>query len=158
MKPPPPMFPAAGCTTASAKPVATAASTALPPRRRISAPAWEASWCTLTTIARLAWVGRKPAARAGWARASAASQQITAFKIRCLRRTLISNRGLSEKRGLADNPLGCNERKSPCADVGRPATEASLGQEGQSNQDVCTKAEVGIRFPAQRFIAPGTLS
>ena len=30
-KPPPPRLPAAGCTTASAKPVATAASTALPP-------------------------------------------------------------------------------------------------------------------------------
>ena len=41
-KPPPPRLPAAGCTTASAKPVATAASTAFPPARNISRPASEA--------------------------------------------------------------------------------------------------------------------
>ena len=38
MKPPPPMLPASGYTTASANSVATAASTALPPRCRISLP------------------------------------------------------------------------------------------------------------------------
>src|SRR5687767_10682543 len=38
MNPPPPMLPADGCVTASANAVATAASTALPPRRRMSAP------------------------------------------------------------------------------------------------------------------------
>ena len=43
MKPPPPRLPAEGCVTASAKPVATAASTALPPRLRMSMPTWEAS-------------------------------------------------------------------------------------------------------------------
>ena len=42
MKPPPPMLPAAGCVTASANPVAIAASTALPPARSTSAPAREA--------------------------------------------------------------------------------------------------------------------
>src|SRR5688500_9276850 len=42
MNPPPPMLPAVGCVTASANPVATAASTALPPRRRMSAPTSEA--------------------------------------------------------------------------------------------------------------------
>ena len=38
MKPPPPRLPAAGCTTARAKPVATAASTALPPCSRMLTP------------------------------------------------------------------------------------------------------------------------
>ena len=38
MKPPPPMLPASGSTTAIANPVATAASTALPPCRRMSRP------------------------------------------------------------------------------------------------------------------------
>src|SRR6266508_3631157 len=42
IKPPPPMFPAPGQVTASAKPTATAASTALPPRVRISTPIFEA--------------------------------------------------------------------------------------------------------------------
>src|SRR5262249_62020732 len=37
--PPPPMLPALGCVTASAKAVATAASTAFPPLARIEAPA-----------------------------------------------------------------------------------------------------------------------
>src|SRR5215470_8163878 len=50
MKPPPPMFPAAGSTTASAKAVATAASTALPPFSRISTPAREASSSSVVTI------------------------------------------------------------------------------------------------------------
>jgi hypothetical protein len=39
MKPPPPRFPASGSVTASAKPTATAASTALPPCFRIANPA-----------------------------------------------------------------------------------------------------------------------
>src|SRR5690349_13591585 len=51
MKPPPPMFPAGEWTTASAKPVATAASTAFPPACRISTPTRDAIWCTLTTMA-----------------------------------------------------------------------------------------------------------
>ena len=38
MKPPPPMLPAEGCVTESAKPTATAASTALPPAFMISTP------------------------------------------------------------------------------------------------------------------------
>src|SRR4029079_12382732 len=50
MKPPPPMLPAVGYVTASAKPVATAASTALPPSLRISTPASLASRDMLTTM------------------------------------------------------------------------------------------------------------
>ena len=42
MKPPPPMLPADGYVTARANPVATAASMALPPRLRMSAPTCEA--------------------------------------------------------------------------------------------------------------------
>ncbi len=38
MKPPPPMLPASGFTTASANEVAIAASTALPPACRMSTP------------------------------------------------------------------------------------------------------------------------
>src|SRR5689334_22654448 len=49
MKPPPPMLPALGCVTASAKAVATAASTALPPRARIAAPASHAGADVHTT-------------------------------------------------------------------------------------------------------------
>ncbi len=58
--PPPPRLPATGWTTASAKPVATAASTALPPARRISRPASEARWCTLTTMPCCARTGCSP--------------------------------------------------------------------------------------------------
>src|SRR5436190_11987374 len=50
MNPPPPMFPANGYVTASANPVATAASTALPPRERTAAPMSEAYAETETTI------------------------------------------------------------------------------------------------------------
>ena len=39
MNPPPPMLPAEGCVTASAKPTATAASTALPPAFSTATPA-----------------------------------------------------------------------------------------------------------------------
>src|SRR6185503_7964616 len=49
MKPPPPMFPALGCVTASANAVATAASTALPPFARIAAPTSDAGAETETT-------------------------------------------------------------------------------------------------------------
>ena len=57
MNPPPPRFPASGCVTASAKPTATAASTALPPDFMISTPASEASAWTDATIAFGACVG-----------------------------------------------------------------------------------------------------
>ena len=50
MYPPPPRLPANGNVTASAKPVATAASTALPPARMISSPAALASALLLATI------------------------------------------------------------------------------------------------------------
>src|SRR6516165_2955870 len=47
--PPPPIFPADGRVTASANAVATAASTAVPPPRRTSAPTRLASGESLTT-------------------------------------------------------------------------------------------------------------
>src|SRR5215510_11512028 len=57
MKPPPPMLPAVGCTTASANAVATAASTAVPPSLIASAPMREAiSFCD-ATIPRCARTG-----------------------------------------------------------------------------------------------------
>src|SRR6516162_8059309 len=49
MYPPPPRFPAPGCVTASAKPVATAASTAFPPFFKMSRPTFEATGSTDTT-------------------------------------------------------------------------------------------------------------
>src|SRR3954469_435325 len=58
MKPPPPRLPASGCTTANANPTATAASTALPPWRRMSRPTALASGCPDTTIADSAVVTR----------------------------------------------------------------------------------------------------
>ena len=59
--PPPPMFPAVGCVTASANAVATAASTALPPSRMIWKPTSEAIALWLTTMPRLARIGAEPA-------------------------------------------------------------------------------------------------
>ena len=50
MNPPPPMLPATGCVTASANPVAMAASTALPPARSTAAPARLACGYADTTI------------------------------------------------------------------------------------------------------------
>src|SRR5688572_11456156 len=50
MNPPPPILPALGCVTASAKAVATAASTAFPPFARIAAPTSEAGAETETTM------------------------------------------------------------------------------------------------------------
>ncbi len=50
MNPPPPMLPAEGCVTASANPVAMAASTALPPARSTARPTWLARRSTDTTI------------------------------------------------------------------------------------------------------------
>src|SRR5476649_1120065 len=50
IKPPPPIFPQQGSTTASAYPTATAASMALPPILSISIPAWADRCCELTTM------------------------------------------------------------------------------------------------------------
>ena len=61
MNPPPPTLPAAGSVTASAKPVATAASTAFPPRRMISTPAALASALLLATMPLGATVAVRPA-------------------------------------------------------------------------------------------------
>src|SRR3954449_8750323 len=61
MKQPPPILPACGCVTASAKPTATAASTALPPAFRIWTPTGVARFSWLATIPCLAMTGRKRA-------------------------------------------------------------------------------------------------
>src|SRR5258705_12085150 len=50
INPPPPIFPAAGSTTAKANAVATAASIALPPFCRISTPARDASSSSVATM------------------------------------------------------------------------------------------------------------
>ena len=67
MKPPPPRLPASGCTTARANPTATAASTALPPWRRMSRPTALAMRLPDTTIAReplgRPWRGRRSSSR-----------------------------------------------------------------------------------------------
>src|SRR3954471_9213132 len=77
MKPPPPMFPALGCVTASAKAVATAASTALPPFLRMAAPTSEAIEVVDTTIPRFDTV--MPAVSVGlWARATWPDRRATA--------------------------------------------------------------------------------
>src|SRR5579864_1700530 len=72
MKPPPPMLRAGGCTTARANPVATAASTALPPACIMSTPTSEAKACTLTTMA--------CCARTGWVEAAAERAKTQAVK------------------------------------------------------------------------------
>ena len=51
MKPPPPRLPALGSLTARARPIATAASTALPPSRNTSTPIFVACRSAVTTIA-----------------------------------------------------------------------------------------------------------
>src|SRR5918999_2208468 len=61
MYPPPPRLPASGYVTARATPTATAASTALPPRRRVSTPARVASESLLDTIAVGAYEAAPPA-------------------------------------------------------------------------------------------------
>src|SRR5206468_3835437 len=61
MNPPPPMLPAVGWTTASAKAVATAASMALPPSRIASAPIVDATSLCDATMPRRAVVGTDPA-------------------------------------------------------------------------------------------------
>src|ERR1035438_1223456 len=50
INPPPPRLPAPGCVTASAKPTATAASTAFPPACRTLSPAAVACGSTVTTM------------------------------------------------------------------------------------------------------------
>ena len=62
MKPPPPKLPASGLTTASASPVAIAASTALPPAARMSSPTRVANSSVVETIPPLAVAGGV----AGW--------------------------------------------------------------------------------------------
>src|SRR5262249_39461295 len=78
MKPPPPRFPALGSVTASAKPTATAASTALPPPRRIFAPTSEASALEETTIPLRAPTGVRAGTEAGRT-TSAASARAARF-------------------------------------------------------------------------------
>src|SRR5438477_10150593 len=88
MKPPPPMFPACGWTTASAKPTATAASTALPPLFRISTPAAEANPLTLTTMAWRAWIGLEAAAAIAGETATMAdnNSEISSLRLNVMRK------------------------------------------------------------------------
>ena len=62
MNPPPPRLPASGFTTASASPVATAASTALPPAARISTPTRDANSSVEATMPSVAVTGVSSAA------------------------------------------------------------------------------------------------
>ena len=50
IKPPPPMFPALGRTTANVKPIAIAASYELPPLLSIFSPTFVAKKCCVVTI------------------------------------------------------------------------------------------------------------
>ena len=59
MKPPPAILPARGSVTASAKPVATAASIAFPPRFSMSSPASDASFSGPETMPLDAMAGIK---------------------------------------------------------------------------------------------------
>src|SRR5262245_58134505 len=71
------MLPAVGCVTASAKAVATAASTALPPRRRISAPTSDARALADTTMPFLVRTGCELVAElSGWPTTSSASPRL----------------------------------------------------------------------------------
>jgi hypothetical protein len=63
MYPPPPRLPASGYDTAIANPTATAASIALPPRRKISAPASVAAALLLAIIAFGAKLALAPVAK-----------------------------------------------------------------------------------------------
>src|ERR1700719_603740 len=91
MNPPPPILPAAGSTTARANAVATAASTALPPRSRISTPARDASSSSVATIP---WAPRTASLRqlfsesarawysaASWARAAGRKVNVSSKKL-----------------------------------------------------------------------------
>jgi hypothetical protein len=102
MKPPPPIFPADGCVTASANPVATAASTALPPRASTDAPASQAGADTQTTRPSFAGTpGASCAARPGRVRVMAqkleTSSRTWIFRIDgSLQRRLGSGTGIVE--------------------------------------------------------------
>src|ERR1700721_3521538 len=96
INPPPPIFPAGGCTTANTNPVATAASTALPPACMISTPAREASSCTLTTIPCCACTGSVEAKPGPAAQVAAAISS----KINDLCRNCIQSDRAQERRPL----------------------------------------------------------
>src|SRR6185437_6297864 len=81
MKPPPPRLPACGCTTASAKPVATAASIALPPSFMISTPAAEANALLLATMPCCACTGANSPPAGSRGAASACRAGATAMRI-----------------------------------------------------------------------------
>src|SRR5205807_6781770 len=121
MNPPPPMFPAAGCTTAKAKPVATAASTAFPPCCMMVAPALDASSWTLTTMACFAWIGRSPSAVERWASGTTVTIRTSNLRIRDL-------------YGFFMRLAGSRQDHQQEMEASRPAIEASLWPQGQSNQ------------------------
>jgi len=81
--PPPPRLPACGWTTARASAVATAASAALPPARKISRPASVAAGAALDTAPPF------PRTAAGWAASTTATQKSSS-----VRNTELPRRGL----------------------------------------------------------------
>src|ERR1041384_2808721 len=103
MDPPPPMLPALGCVTASAKAVATAASIAFPPFLRIAAPTSEAMAFVETTIP--CFETAIPALSLGlWARAAGARRIAAA----AMERSWVIVR--SEEAG---EEVGVRPRKTP---------------------------------------------
>src|SRR6202022_4451377 len=94
MKPPPPMLPAVGCTTASANAVATAASIAVPPSLMPSAPTFDAIAFLDRTMPPRARTGTEPEETVGTATAHAAT----------IKRRFIS-------RHIRDRPLAAGEWK-----------------------------------------------
>src|SRR5665213_2473477 len=124
MKPPPPMLPACGNVTASAKPVATAASTAFPPARMISTPAWLASALLLTTMPCAAIVACLPKPTV-----QSAGKPIE-FGVAAV--VLVSDAGaavlLQPTPANLVAPAGCNKTAAPASDTSSTAaTPNSMG-------------------------------
>src|SRR5271169_11815 len=131
MNPPPPRFPAGGCTTASTNPVATAASTALPPACIISTPAREAKSWTLTTIPWDACTGSvEPSALA---EANTATAAISS-KINDLCLVPMKVEGVQDKGGLLRLADGSKRSQIRNARVGRtpPSANSIHGQKSQT--------------------------
>src|SRR5277367_6429103 len=148
MNPPPPILPAEGSTTASANATATPASTAFPPRFRISTPASEPSCSSVATMpcdARTACLGQSDESTecgrysaAAWARATVAqAKQIVRTQASCFAhlpdaggifirpQTLRDSRSEVKKLRRGDHPRDVGKRFKPkrqksLAPPGRP--------------------------------------
>src|SRR5688500_11783893 len=129
MNPPPPRLPAEGQVTASARPTATAASTAFPPRFMTSAPTREAISDVDATIALRARAGGGQAAKSGNATASDRRNPVSRFMaVKCNETPL--HRAFDARRFSASNESktcdGCRPAEQPlprdheCAAAHRP--------------------------------------